>query len=909
MPRRAGAPNALRYAFRLRGPDEVDEEFRFHLDLRASELVARGWSNEAARSEAQCQFGDIEDARSYCRETMEQARQSASRGDLLDQLRKDVVFTLRAYRRSPGFAVIAVLILALAIGANTAVFSVVRGVLLKPLGYPDAGRLVVVTSQLPLQGQDQFPMAAAEFVELRERSRSFDDIGAYSVGAATVGPETRRTRVVSARVSASLFAALGVAPQLGATFALRQTLPNAPPIAVLSDALWRGAYSADPSIVGSSIDIDGAETTVVGVMPPAFDVHDERVQVWLPLRLDPAQISEYRGVHVLTLVGRLKRDVSLAQARSELDSLLTAWPATTTRTSPNPQRGEPGFLHVPTSTDHRLRYDDLRTDIVRDTRTALWTVQSAVALILLIACANLANLLLMRTELRHQELAVRAALGAGRRRLLTQFGVESLVLCLMGGIGGFVLAQWGVDAAVAAHARDIPRAASIGLDGTVLAFSALLVLGTSVVLGLAPFLNLSPRAVAPALSEAGSRTTAGTARNRLRRGLVVAQIAMAAMLIAPAGLLTRSLWNLLRVDAGFDRTRLTTFGVALPPARYPDNAHRAAFFDRLTRAVGAVPGVDAAAAMYGLPPSRYVNENSMEIEGRVPTPGGPDENVDFVQTVTRGYFATMGIPVVAGRAFDGRDGASSPPVVVINEAFVRLFYPERDPLGLRIRPAGTKEWLTVVGVAKDVKQSGLDANAGTELYLAYEQTPRLFPHAAPNMNIVVRSRLAAAALAPPVQRAVRALDPTLPVTALRTMDDVFAHSVSRPRLLAQLLSVFGAVALALAAIGTYGVLTYSVAVRRQEIGIRLVLGANARGVLSMVLSQGMALAGIGLAIGLGAAAGATQLARSLLFGVGAADPLTLAFVAVLLLVVSFIACLLPARRATRVDPAVALRAD
>jgi putative ABC transport system permease protein len=293
----------------------------------------------------------------------------------------------------------------------------------------------------------------------------------------------------------------------------------------------------------------------------------------------------------------------------------------------------------------------------------------------------------------------------------------------------------------------------------------------------------------------------------------------------------------------------------------------------------------------------------------VPTPGGPDENVDFVQTVTRGYFATMGIPVVAGRAFDGRDGASSPPVVVINEAFVRLFYPERDPLGLRIRPAGTQEWLTVVGVAKDVKQSGLDANAGTELYMAYEQTPRLFPQVAATMNVVVRSRLATAALAAPVQQAVRALDSTLPVTALRTMDDVFAHSVSRPRLLAQLLSVFGAVALALAAVGTYGVLTYSVAVRRQEIGIRLVLGANARGVLSMVLSQGMALAGIGLAIGLGAAAGAAQLARSLLFGVGAADPLTLAFVAVLLLVVSFIACLLPARRATRVDPAVALRAD
>jgi predicted permease len=607
-------------------------------------------------------------------------------------------------------------------------------------------------------------------------------------------------------------------------------------------------------------------------------------------------------------VGRLKPDVSLARAKAELNGMLAAW-ATLDGGSPNSVPGQPGFVHTPSPRFHRLRYDDLQKDMVGSIGTALWVLQGAVALVLLIACANVANLLLLRAESRHKELAVRAALGAGRWRLMRQFLAESLVLSIAGAAAGLGLAHWGLRALIAANAGSVPRAASVGLDGRVILFTSVLALATGTLFGLAPMLHLQAGSVGLALREGGSRTTASTARHRVRRGLVIAEMSLAVMLVVSAGLLIRSFWNLMRVDSGFDRTELTSFGVVLPAKPYADSTRRVAFFDDLTRQLAAIPGVRAAAAMSGLPPLRQVNANDTQFEGFVPVPGGPAQNVDYYQYVTPNYLPTMGIPVLAGRSFAPGDVQSSPPVAMINETLARIFYKNQDPLGHRIRPGNSSLWFTIVGIVKDVKQGGLNSKTGTELYLDYAQTPGYLGFAPRNMNVVLRSSLPQAVLANGIRRTMSALDPSLPIVNLRTMDDVFSVSAPRQRFLAQLLGIFAGVALALAAIGTYGVLAYAVSERTREIGIRMALGASGRSVLSMVLAQGLSLAAVGVTVGLVGAAGLTRFASTLLFGVRPGDPVTFAVVAAFMLLVAILASVLPARRAMRVDPLVAMRTD
>jgi putative ABC transport system permease protein len=880
---------------------ELDEEIRAHLAMAIRDRVARGESPEAAERAARREFGSVT--------TVREVTGDMWSGQSFERIMQDVRWAVRSVTRAPGFALIAILTLALGIGANTAIFSVVNGVLLEPLPFPNPHQLVFITSQFPALGFDQFPVDAAEYLEFRERNRSFQNVGAYVTGAVNIGAEGQPpARVVAAVATETLFPTLGVSPRMGRTFTREETLPNAAPVAVLSSELWESSFAADRGIVGRQIDVDGQKMTVVGVMPPGFDIHDQNVKIWLPLTLDPAQRAQYRGGHFLLLVGRLAPDVTLARAKNELQSLLTQWPASDGAIATAPPGG-PGNVHTPNTTKHRLRYDDLQKDMVGSIGTALIVLQAAVVLVLLIACANMANLLLMRAETRHKELAVRAALGAGRGRLMRQFVAESMVLSVGGAIAGVALAYWGLRALVAANVGSIPRAAGVSLDGRVLLFTLLLAVVTGLLFGLAPLLHLGTNSIGLTLRDAGSRTTAGAARNRVRRGLVVAEMAFAVMLVVGAGLLLRSFWNLMRVDAGFDRAKLTTFNVALPAATYKDTTRRVAFFENLTSQLAAVPGVQSAAAMSGLPPRRQVNANDTGIEGYVPTPNGPAQNIDYYQFVTPNYVKTMGIPVVAGRAFGPGDGPLSTPVVMINETMARLFYGKTSPIGRRVMPGGAKNWFTIVGVLKDVKQGGVDSKTGTELYLDFDQAPAALGFAPRNMNVVIRSPLEPAALASTVRRTVSAIDPALPVNGFKSMDDVFSDSVSRPRFLAQLLGIFAAVALALAAIGTYGVLAYSVAVRRRELGIRMALGSSAQGLLSLVLGQGMALAGFGLVVGLVGALAVTRLASSLLFGVKPADPLTFAAVTIFMLAVAFIACLVPARRATRVDPLVALKAE
>jgi predicted permease len=881
---------------------ELNEEMQAHLDMAIRDRIARGESPTEAERNARRTFGD----QTVVRETTSDMWSS----DWPHQIAQEFRQATRSLARVPVFSIAAILTLALGVGANTAIFSVINGVILRPLPFAKPNQLVYITSQFARQGLDHFPLDGAEFFELRERSKAFKSVGAYNVSAVNVGADETPRRVTSAIASASLFSTMGTPPLEGRTFREEETLPHAAAVVVLSRDLWETAFGGRP-VIGTQIQVDGVARTVIGIMPRGFDIHDEGVQIWLPLVLDPATKNQLRGGHFLTLVGRLNDGTSLAQARTDLESMLSRWNSLDGgdgRTSA--ECCGPGFVHAPDAKEHRLRFDDLRSDIVGSIGRVLWVLQAAVAFVLLIACANLANLLLMRAEGRHKELALRAALGAGRGRLIRQFLAESLVLSVAGAAAGVALAQVGLKAFVAAGASSIPRAAAIGIDARVLAFALIIAVGTGVFFGLAPALHLSMGNLGLTLREAGSRTTAVGARSRMRRGLVIGETALAVTLVIGAGLLVQSFWNLMTVDAGFERSHLTTFRVALPPRVYNDNNRRVAFFDQLTRELSATPGVMGAAAMSGLPPQRNVNANDTDIEGYTPSPDeNKQPNLDYYQYATSSYFSTMKIPMVSGRGFGPQDGPSSPPVALINETTAKRYYRNINPVGRRIRPAGDTVWFTIVGVARDVKQAGVDSKVGTELYLNYAQLPLYYGFVTPNLYVAVRSTLDKAALAPSIRKVVTGLDPALPVAQLRSMDEVFGDSVARQHFLAELLGLFAGVALVLSAVGTYGVLSYSITERGREIGIRMALGATAGEVLTMVLRQGLTLAVSGLVVGLLGAAALTRLMSTLLFGVRPIDPETFAVVSIITILVATTAALVPARRATRVDPLTALRAE
>ena len=810
-------------------------------------------------------------------------------------MRHDLLYALRHLRQHPGYAIVTILTLALGIGANTAIFSVVHGVILKPLPYPEPTRLVFITSQFPALGFDQFWVSAPEFVEFRERNQSFEDVGAYRAGEVNLGTQDQPRRVISAVVTSELMPVLGVAPIRGRQFTRADTLPGAEDVGALSSELWKSAFGGDESVLGRVIPIDGVPTRIVAIMPPGYDVHDQKIQVWLPLTLDPSSPGN-RGGHFLYLVGRLKTGVTLPQARADVETMLQKWHTL-----------NPG-AHVPSAETHRIRLDSLQDDLVGSTSKALWILQGAVAFVLLIACANLANLLLARAESRHREFAIRTALGAARSRLLRQFLTEGVVLALAGGALGAAIGFGALRAVLAANPNSIPRSAEIAMDPAVLVFTILVSLLTGLVFGLAPLAQLRERAVTMSLKESGQRTTSGTARARIRGGLVMAEVALAVVLVIGAGLLLRSFWNMMTVDAGFNRSQLVTFGVVLPASAYRSPQSSVDFFDRLTRELSAQSGIQGVAAMSGLPPVRLVNANDTDFEGYEAPKEGPFENVDYYQTVTLDYLKTMGIPILQGRDFTLSD-ATGAPVVLINETLAKMFYKSQGPIGRRLKPGFSAKtpWFTIVGVVRDVKQGGVNAKTGSELYFLNAQSPSALQFAPRNMNVVIRTSLRTDALAPQIRRIVQAMDPTLPIVRLRSMEDVFAESMSRPRFLAQLLGLFAGLALLLASIGTYGILSYSVTERRREIGIHMALGASRGNVLGMILRQGMRLTLVGLVGGLAAAFALTRLLRAQLFNVTPSDPATLAGVAGFIASVALVACYIPAMRATRVDPMVVLR--
>lgn len=884
------------WPFKRRTDDDFRREIEAHIALETDRLVAEGLSPDDARHAAARTFGNV---------TAAQERFYESRRVLwLDQLRQDVRYALRTLARSPGFAIVAILTLALGIGANTAIFSVVNAVILRPLPYPQPEQLRFLTTRFERQGLQQFWVSPPEYFELTELGQSFSVIGAYRTTEANLAARDRPHRVRTAIVNAELLEALAVQPEHGRWFSRDEARVNGPALVILSHELWRSAFVARPDIVGETIDVNGVMREVIGVMPAGFDVLDNRIELLLPLDLNPAN-RQNRGNHFLYLVGRLNDGVNTQEAEAELASLMPGW---------GQRLGVRG--HTLTAGDHVLQMEPLDEEIVGSARRAIWVVQAAVAFVLFIACANFANLLLARAEGRRRELATRAALGAGRGRLLTLFTTEGVMLSLLGGAVGLGVAWLGLQALVAVYADSLPRAADITLDETVLAFTLVLSIGTGVVFGLAPLVHLSGGEF-NRLSIGQSTRSATPARRFTRGTLVAGEVALAVVLVVGAGLLLRTVVNLMHVDAGFDRSRLVTFGVQLPAATYPTFEQGLRFYQRLLERLSNIPGVTRVSVMSGLPPRRQVNANGTDVEGYVGPPEAPHPIVDYYQTVTSGHFDVMGIPIVQGRGFEPSDRIGAP-VAVVNETFARMFWQGANPVGRRVRPrsGGQAPWMTVVGVARDVKQGGVDRETGSELYFLLEQLRSVFPHSANaqlgawedgSMKVVLRTALPTAALQPPIEAVVRDEDSSLPIIRLRDMEEVIRDSVRRPVMLLHLFAGFAGIALLLAAVGIYGVLSYIVTERRREIGIRIALGARPQMVLGSVVRYGLKLTSVGLAAGFAAALGLTRLLETLLFGIQPSDPVTFCSVAIAMTLVAAAASFVPAYRALRVDPIVALR--
>jgi predicted permease len=818
-------------------------------------------------------------------------------------LAQDLRYACRLLLRSPGFTLLAAVTLALGIGANAAIFSVADAVLLRPLPYRDSGQLMIVYSQFPSMGFSHFWIDPMEFTELSRWNRSFQSLGAYVVGPVNVSARDEPTRADAAFVSAGLFTALGVAPEVGRYVSPRDDLPGTELVVVLADGLWRRAFAADPGIVGRRIKVDGDERTVIGVMPPGFTLGNERIEAWLPLALDPQKPGN-RGNHYLYLIGRLKPGISPAQAQQEMNGFVGRWKLE------SPQK------HTPQPLVHPLVIQPLLDDLVGGVRPKLRLLLGAVGLVLLIACVNVANLLLARAEARQKEVAVRTALGAPRGRLVRQLLTESVVLGLLGGALGLLLAYGGVKAIVAANLDSIPRVDEIRLDGRTVLFTLAVAIATGLLFGLAPALHARAGSFFATLKEGGQRATAGSGRQWLRRTLVVAEVAFAAMLVIGGGLLIRSFWLLQQVDPGFRPAGVLSMQVPLARRDYPQPEQVEAFYQRLVDRVSHLPGVVSAAVVSGLPPNRSVNANQTDLESVPTTADGGPTIVDYYQFVSRDYFRTLGIPLVAGRLFEPTDAKGSAGVVVINRTMAKQFWGDRNPIGQRLRggrPSGDPRppypWVTIVGIAGDVKQGGLDHKTGSELYLLSDQAPEAAGYLPAAMYLVLRTAKDPMSLAAPVRGEIRRLDPAIPVADVRPMTDVVYASVAQPRFIAFLVLIFAVVALSLAAIGTYGVLAYTVELRTQEIGVRMALGAQALQILRMVMAQGAWLVGSGLVLGVAGALALRRALASVLFGVAPTDPAIFAAVLALLAAVGLLACYLPAQRAMRVDPLVALRRE
>ncbi len=811
---------------------------------------------------------------------------------------QDIRYAARMLVKNPGFTIAAVLCLTLGIGATTAIFSVVNTVLLRPLPYSHPDQLVRVYSEFPTfpnGGLRRFWVSAPEFLDLRRDSHSWASLDAWTTGGVNLAGETQPVRLTSASVSGGLLTSLGVSPVVGRVFGPAEDVPSSSTVAEIAYGVWQSVFGSDPNIVGRETLLNGRKCTILGVMPPGFQFppgEADPPQIWTPLQLDPANPGG-RGSHFLYLLGRLRPGVTPTAAQGELSTMVQSY-----------EENRAPKTHSFSAKNHTLVSFPLQAEVVSGVKTALWMLLGAVAFVLLIACVNVANLLLARAEARRREIAIRSALGAGAARLARQFATEGVLLSLIGAILGVGLAFGGLRLIQLTNAGGIPRAAEIRLDWRVLLFTLVTSLLTGIVFGLAPFLPLLWEHITESLKDTAGSSTGGTGAQVFRRAMVAGELALAFVLLIGCGLMVRAFWKLQEVRTGLDGRNVITMRIALPRPTYPKPEQADAFWARLEESLRQIPGAESTALVSGLAPSRPPNMNDTDIEGFVTKKDGPIKNVDFYQAVSKDYFKAMGIRLMAGREFDDRDVQGGPDVVVINQTMAQTFWPGQDPLGRRIQPGMTDPWCTIVGVVEDVKNAGLDRPAGTEIYLPYRQAQASGYR---NMYVVIRGRGDPRPLVGAVRQELSRLDSALPLAQVRLMDDVMSAAQSQPRFLTILLGLFSGVALAIATVGIYGVISYTVARRSKEFGLRMALGAQPGDVLRLVMKQGAGLALLGVGVGLAAAFGLTRLMSTLLFGITPTDPATFGSVSLVLAAVALAACYVPARRATRVDPIQTLR--
>ena len=862
---------------------DANDELRFHIEQQTAANIAAGMSPDEARRQAALRFGAVEGVKENCREQRS--------GFWLETLIADARYALRVMRKNPGFAAIAILTLALGIGANTAIFSVVYAVLLKPLPYPAPNQLVVVFEAKPQEGVNFTGVSYMDFEDVRAQNGVFTELAGNQEHDLTVTGRGEPFVADTAVVTAGLFDVLQVAPLMGRTFVPEDGRPGAAPVAIISEKLWRSRFGADPHLVGSSINLDKRSFTVIGIMRTGFHspILIRNQDIWVPTPDDPVfgKWMTRRSGHWLSVIGRLKPGVSIPQAQAEMDGI-------SRRLAAEFPKDDAGWS---------IRVAPLQSTIVGDERPALLLLLGAVALVLLIACANIANLLLSRATSRAKEMSVRIALGAGRGRIVRQLLTESAALGLLGGLGGTLLAYWGVRVLGSLLPADLAKMQDIRVDGWVLAFALLLSVAASFVFGLAPALFAAGSDVQKTLREGSGRAGAGGSRQNARTILAAAEIALAMVLLVGAGLLVRSFIAIAAVSPGFSSQHLVKAEVSLPQFEYSTAQQWTAFADDLLARIQAEPGMRDSAVGLPLPLVNPFVNLGFEIEGSPAPPSSQARTANYVAASPE-YFRVMEIPLLQGREFSRDDVASTPRVTIISEAMARMYFPNQNPIGKRLIfgfPPNGDAPREIIGVVGNVRDVELRQAPAAMMYVPFAQAPLW------GTVVVVRTNLSVAAVAEAIRRDAHAIDKDLPVTDIGAIPEFVDATLAQPRFQTLLLALFSGLALTLAAVGIYGVISYSVIQRTHEIGIRMSLGAQPGQVLRLVMGQGAKLALAGIAVGIAAALALTRLMRSLLFEVSPADPLTFAAIAALLVAVALAACYIPARRAMRVDPMTALR--
>jgi putative ABC transport system permease protein len=805
---------------------------------------------------------------------------------------QDLRFGLRMLLKYPAFTSIAVLTMALGIGANTAIFSVVNAVLLHPLPFPESERLVRIYGHFLATSQENMRASVLELTDYQQQTQSFEQIAGYDDFSANLTPPGGEPeRVEASLVTPELFSIMKVPPQAGRVFFSEEAQNGHDDVVVISDELWRRRFGADPVVVGRTVLLNGRNHTIIGIMPPGFEF-PLRTALWKPLWFPADQYDQQRrGNRGIEVIGRLKPGISLSTAQAELDNLAAQL------TSQYPRNYE--------SRGWKIGVVALLDDYVGNARQALLILLGAVTFVMLIACANVANLSLSRAMARRQELAVRMALGAGRWRVVRQLLTESMLLSLLGGTAGLMLAGWGAGFLLRFAPPDLPRIAEVKVEGVVLSFTLVISLLSGIVFGLIPALSASNPDLNETLKDAGRSMSGGASRQRMRNILVVSEIALALVLLVGAGLLLKSFWRLQRVDPGFNPQNVLTMRMMLPYETYAKPAQRGAFYKSVLERISSTPGVESASASSRLALTQATTSGTVSGENSAVGPGDLPVEAEW-RWITPDYFRAMGITLLAGRDFGAADAEGSPPVVIVDESFANRFYPNGDALGKRIKRGkldSTRPWMTIVGIVRHVQSRRLEDPSGVQVYFPFYQDPTAF-----NMSLAIRTSVSdPLSLSGTVREVIQSLDNNQPVYDVLTLSRIVGNSVGQRRFAMLLMGIFAMVALVLAAVGIYGMMSYSVAQRRHEIGIRMALGAQRLDVQKMVINEGIRLALAGLTIGLAGAFGLARLLGALLFEISATDPITYAEIAVLLVSVTLLASYFPARRATRVDPMIALR--